>query len=464
MKPSKKSHSNTISLKDFNLDKNRKIKLYRQLYESVVDLIESNSVENGTKLPSVRDLSQGLKISKNTVTKAYDDLQQAGYIYSLSKSGFYTKNPGDTVTDTVKSVPKTQDEEDIPTVDSIFKGFNGQIDADQVIRSKSFDSVVLKDSLSSSDNKEPDTILMNAPHRQNRKIMLSNGEVIENNMTQDNDAVSTTNIADSFMNSVRQALSQYRSSQKHLKHDISGIDEFKVAIASFIYKFFNIDINPSQVFVGTDINQLLDNILSLPSIKTPFPRKESRGLLKLAEEVAEGNIPVMRPVAAIKENPDKHIKNIFLRNNIDVRQIPTGNSGMIFNLLAESGANLAFTSSDDIPFGDLERLEEAPANILAWADEEEYRYIFELDKLSYIHARPLKQHDKNDKVIYFRSFGNFFNLTCACFVVLPKKLAEEYREEYKDFHCPLSHLEQLAFTDFIISGKLYNYLEKIEDL
>ena len=59
-------------LNDFIIiDKNEKAPLYRQIYLSVRRSIENGSLKKGTKMPSIRRLSEDLSVSKTTVTGAY---------------------------------------------------------------------------------------------------------------------------------------------------------------------------------------------------------------------------------------------------------------------------------------------------------------------------------------------------------------------------------------------------------
>lgn len=53
----------------------------------VKEQIESGSISEGAKLPSIRELSQYLKISKNTVEAAYQQLLAEGYVESKSRNG-----------------------------------------------------------------------------------------------------------------------------------------------------------------------------------------------------------------------------------------------------------------------------------------------------------------------------------------------------------------------------------------
>ncbi|GAB6108552.1 MocR-like pyridoxine biosynthesis transcription factor PdxR [Fusibacter bizertensis] len=71
---------------DFNQSNTPK---YKQLYEHLKREIEMGNLKNNEKLPSVRLLSQTLKISKATIENAYNQLLLEGYIESRNKSGYY---------------------------------------------------------------------------------------------------------------------------------------------------------------------------------------------------------------------------------------------------------------------------------------------------------------------------------------------------------------------------------------
>ena len=106
----------------FTLDINSKVKLYYQLYSKFAEAIDNGIIVPGKKLPSVRTLSDTMKISRNTVTKAYSELEKNGYLYSVAKSGFFAKRPDESVPSNEKesqTVPENPDE--IPTVDSIVR-------------------------------------------------------------------------------------------------------------------------------------------------------------------------------------------------------------------------------------------------------------------------------------------------------------------------------------------------------
>jgi GntR family transcriptional regulator/MocR family aminotransferase len=74
------------------LDKQSPSPLYIQLYDHLKRDIVTGTLTNGSKLPSIRTLSQHLQVSRNTVETAYQQLLAEGYIISRPKSGMYVKD------------------------------------------------------------------------------------------------------------------------------------------------------------------------------------------------------------------------------------------------------------------------------------------------------------------------------------------------------------------------------------
>lgn len=73
------------------IDKNQPTPLYTQIYSSIRRAVENKSLAKGTKLPSVRQLSNSLLVSKTTVITAYDQLCVEGYIKNKPQSGYYVE-------------------------------------------------------------------------------------------------------------------------------------------------------------------------------------------------------------------------------------------------------------------------------------------------------------------------------------------------------------------------------------
>ena len=63
--------------------------IYEQLEEKLRRLILSGAIREGEKLPSVRELAGQLAINPNTIQRAYRELEQAGFLYSIPGKGSF---------------------------------------------------------------------------------------------------------------------------------------------------------------------------------------------------------------------------------------------------------------------------------------------------------------------------------------------------------------------------------------
>ncbi len=63
--------------------------IYEQLEEKLRRLILSGAIGEGEKLPSVRELASQLAINPNTIQRAYRELEQNGFIYSVPGKGSF---------------------------------------------------------------------------------------------------------------------------------------------------------------------------------------------------------------------------------------------------------------------------------------------------------------------------------------------------------------------------------------
>lgn len=72
-----------------DINSNGKLSLYRQLYDSLRKTIISGEYQAGEKLPSSRELSKTLGISRNTVVNCYEQLNAEGYIETRFGSGSF---------------------------------------------------------------------------------------------------------------------------------------------------------------------------------------------------------------------------------------------------------------------------------------------------------------------------------------------------------------------------------------
>lgn len=71
----------------FHLDIRSRKPLYEQLVERIKEMIITSVLKQDEQLPSVRSLSSELTVNPNTVQRAYRELEQQGYIYSIKGKG-----------------------------------------------------------------------------------------------------------------------------------------------------------------------------------------------------------------------------------------------------------------------------------------------------------------------------------------------------------------------------------------
>ena len=65
------------------------VPLYEQIKNAIKENILKNKVKEGEQLPSVRTLSKDLKVSILTVKKAYDELEEEGFVESRQWLGTF---------------------------------------------------------------------------------------------------------------------------------------------------------------------------------------------------------------------------------------------------------------------------------------------------------------------------------------------------------------------------------------
>lgn len=420
-------------------DKNSKIKLYKQLYNRIVELIENSEIPVGEKLPSVRTLSINANIARNTVTKAYKELEENGYLHSIKKSGFYAKKPSSSTENFIKNKSDTinnKEKQNLHPKTNLYK-----------IKTKGSKSDTIKSQNSQKKLKESKI-----------PIILNSGYIIK-------DSKDDLKKIESPDKELLKSYSDTILNKQNLLHSITnsfGEESFRIAIASFLYNFRKLDVDPSQIIICAGYEQLLSNTISLTSLQNPKTNIEGMGLLRLAENSLSTKIT---PRIALPEEENLKIKHIFEKENFEVTEIPFDENGMNLDFLSTSGATLSYISTSRILNNSIFSMQNDFSDYyLEWASLQNYRYLIVYDDLSLpkknSYVKPL-----NNKIIYFCSLSNLIsNYINASFVILPKNLLAEYKSAFEDFDCSLSKLDQLALTDFIISGKLFNYLTNIKEI
>lgn len=68
--------------------------VYQQLIDQVKLAWATGRLKPGDKLPSLRDLSVELRVNRNTIARAYDELQREGVLTNRQGQGCYVSDRG----------------------------------------------------------------------------------------------------------------------------------------------------------------------------------------------------------------------------------------------------------------------------------------------------------------------------------------------------------------------------------
>jgi GntR family transcriptional regulator len=72
-----------------NIDIHSSVPVYVQIENEIRFAIASGRLKTDDRLPSVRELSERIKVNPNTVAKSYRDLEVMGYVYTRQGMGVY---------------------------------------------------------------------------------------------------------------------------------------------------------------------------------------------------------------------------------------------------------------------------------------------------------------------------------------------------------------------------------------
>jgi len=72
-----------------SIDTESAVSKYRQIVQSVMKAIDGGRLKTGDKIPSINDICKNLKLSRDTVVIAYNELKSLGIIASAPGKGFF---------------------------------------------------------------------------------------------------------------------------------------------------------------------------------------------------------------------------------------------------------------------------------------------------------------------------------------------------------------------------------------
>ena len=450
----------------FILDKDSKIKLYRQLYNSIVEAIENNSLKSGSKLPSIRELSDSISASKNTITKAYALLEKDGYIFSIPKSGYYTKNPNE---DSESLKTKKDTEEIIPTVDSICKDYSSGdvIDANTLLDNSQKNTIILKNAFSNQQAAEIKIKASSFKTIDKKTVILSSGDTyIFEQRTNNAEALDT-----SLVESLKSVLNRDRA-RLNTFSDPFGDESLRISFSTFLYEESHIDANPADLIIDSGLQNQLRNILSLPEI-TRIKEKYSslqrgQGLLKAAEEIQSPE-QKQKPSVLYAINPGDDIKAIFTLAGFECYQSDAAFKEDGPSFFEQHNVVIAFVSPLDIIGRTEKEIEYGYKNFSSWLSNKEHIMIEHDSSILQSDQRytypTFKAKSSKNQIIYIKTLDFILSkgLNASC-TILPKNLTEEYKSIYKHFGCALPLINQLTLSDFIMTGKFSSYLKNLKNL
>ena len=62
---------------------------YQQIKDNIRQLVISKALTENEKLPSVREMAASLAINPNTIQRAYRELENEGYVYTITGKGTF---------------------------------------------------------------------------------------------------------------------------------------------------------------------------------------------------------------------------------------------------------------------------------------------------------------------------------------------------------------------------------------
>ena len=69
--------------------------IYEQVKDGLRHLVVTGALQEGDKLPSVRALATSLAINPNPIQRAYESLEQEGYLYTVAGKGSFAAPQAD---------------------------------------------------------------------------------------------------------------------------------------------------------------------------------------------------------------------------------------------------------------------------------------------------------------------------------------------------------------------------------
>lgn len=221
-----------------------------------------------------------------------------------------------------------------------------------------------------------------------------------------------------------------------------GIPQLRSAIARYLLQYQNIQVTEEQIIIGAGTEYLYGLIIQLLGQEKRYAL-EDPGYVKLAK--------------------------IYGSYLVETDYIPMDESGVQVDKLRESGAQVMHISpSHHYPTGITTPISRR-YELLAWANEQEGRYIIEddYDCEFRMAGRPipaLQSIDQLGRVIYMNTFTKSLTSTIRIsYMVLPPELLRKFRENLGFYSCTVSNFEQYTLAEFIGRGYFEKHINRMRN-
>lgn len=231
--------------------------------------------------------------------------------------------------------------------------------------------------------------------------------------------------------------------QLFLLGDQKGERQFRETIASYVHQARGVNCTPDQVIVGAGSDYLLLLLQFL----------------------------LGREYRIAMENPG-YLHGYRILSNLFEEVVPVSSDrhGMDIEELRKTGAKIAYVMpSHQYPLGTVMPIKRR-MELLAWAYEEDGRYIVEDDYDSEFRYKgkpipALQGNDRKGRVIYLGTFSKAIAPSIRIsYLILPEKLLKVYEETGRAVSSTVSRIDQMIVNEFITGGYMERHLNKMRGI
>ena len=408
----------------YDLEKRGRHPLYEYLYLCIREDILRGVIKAGEKLPSKREMAQGLGIALITVENAYAQLMIEGYISARERSGYYVEH---VLTEGAygqahgHAAAQEDGEESAPRMtaqSTSYKGAgSGRLSASRIAALGGGGGDKSHMASQKGEGGAGDWL-----------VDFSSGAIRKDAFPMD-----------SWAKLMRRVLSDGGESLLE-KPASKGVFELRRVLADYLQKAKGLEVDPEQILIGPGTEYLHHVILQL---------------------LGPGRI------VAVEDPGYKKVGQIYEGDGLKCLHVPVDQNGLIVSKLWGSNASLVHTSpSHHFPTGCVMSIGRR-RELLHWANEQG-AYIIEDDYDSEFRfdGRPISTLASldGDRVIYMNTFTKTLAPSIRiAYAVLPRKLVDGYDRKLFYYSGAVSSFEQYTLAAFIGEGYYERHINRMRN-